>query len=156
MPPLVRVLALLLAPLSAACSSDDTPYLQVQGGGFVFNYRIAEATMSVVAVAVKPLPEGATVEASFTDPAGGPPIVLVEKATPAAVKYDFSTPPLSGIVAETDYPVIVRVVDAAGKELQKVETMFRSQLDQSVLPEKPLVVGPVYTPNPESGSKHGG
>ena len=74
---------LLLAVLvMAGCSSESGPYLELQGGGFIFNYRIAEATVGLVAVPVRALPEDATVEASFENPAGGPPIVLDEKVLP--------------------------------------------------------------------------
>ncbi len=33
--------------------------------------------------------------------------------------------------------------------MQTLETKMTSDTDQSLLPAKPLVVGPLYTPNPE-------
>jgi hypothetical protein len=149
-----RVLALgfvgaMLAAL-AACSDDSGPYLELQGGGFIFNYRIAEATMGLVAVPVRALPENATVEARFENPAGGPPIVLDEKALSTTAKFAFTTPPLTGIVADKDYKVTLRLLDADGKEVEKIEKNFRSQVDQAMLPEKPLTIGPGYTKNPDA------
>jgi hypothetical protein len=44
--------------------------------------------------------------------------------------------------------VTVRVLDAEGNAIQTVETKVHSDLDQSVLPKAPLVVGPGYTKNP--------
>ncbi|MET0173808.1 MAG: hypothetical protein ABW206_15545, partial [Agrobacterium vaccinii] len=36
-----------------------------------------------------------------------------------------------------------------GHVMQTIETSITSDTDQSMLPAKPLVVGPLYTPNPE-------
>lgn len=133
----------------SACSNENSPYVEVQGGGFMFNYRIAEATMGLVAVPLKEIPAGSVIEASFQNPAGGDPLLVTDNITPAKTKFSFTTPPLKGIEADKPYKVTLRLLDADGNELQKIEKDFRSKLDQSVLPDKPLVVGPVYTPNPE-------
>lgn len=45
-------------------------------GGFQFNYRIAEATGSLVVGSLRTLPANSIVEVNFENPAGGPPIVL--------------------------------------------------------------------------------
>ena len=143
------------AGLAPGCPRDGRllervgPYIELRGGGFLFNYRIAEATAGLVVVPLRTLPEGSTIETSFENPAGGPPIVLSEKVSPKQTKFDFTTPPLTGIKADKDYAVTVRLVDADGKELQRIDKMFHSQLDQSVLPPKPLTIGPGYTPNPQ-------
>ena len=63
-------------------------------------------------------------------------------------KLDFETEPLKGIVKDKDYPVTIRVVAKDGSELQKIEKVFRSDVDQSVLPSAPLTIGPGYTKNP--------
>ncbi len=47
------------------------------------------------------------------------------------------------------YRVTVRIKGPDGDILQTIETTIRSDTDQSALPAKPLVVGPLYTPNPE-------
>ncbi|MGO7565250.1 hypothetical protein ACC754_39630, partial [Rhizobium johnstonii] len=47
------------------------------------------------------------------------------------------------------YSVSVRLVDKDVKVLQELKTQFRSDLDQTVLPSKPLFVGALYDKNPE-------
>ena len=137
--------------LVAACSSEETgPYLEIQGGGFVFNYRIAEATAGVVAFPKRTLPDGGKIEATFENPAGGAPLVMTEPVVKDKKKYDLTTPPLSGVKAKTDYLMTIRLVDASGKEIEKIEKPLVSEIDQTVLPEKPLTVGPGYTKNPEA------
>lgn len=138
-------LTLMLA--LAACSG-DSPYVVVSGGGIIFNYRIAEATAGIVAEVARPLPKGGTVEASFENPAGGPPIVEAKAVTEERRRFSFVTPPLTGIKADTDYQVVVRVLDAGGTELQRTVTKVHSDLDQSILPKAPLTVGPGYARNP--------
>ena len=138
----------LIALLALAGCSGDSPYVVVSGGGIIFNYRIAEATAGIVAEVARPLPEGGTVEASFENPAGGAPIVESKPITGDRRRFSFITPPLTGIKANTDYQVVVRVLDADGTEVQKVETKVHSDLDQSVLPKVPLTVGPGYARNP--------
>lgn len=134
--------------LALAACSDERPYIAVSGGGFIFNYRLAEATAGIVAEAARPLPEGGVVEARFEDPAGGAPIVEAKRITDERRRFSFVTPPLTGIKADTDYLVVVRVLDAEGHELQRIEKTLRSELDQSVLPPVPLTIGPGYARNP--------
>jgi hypothetical protein len=140
--------ALTLVLLALAACSDDSPYVVVSGGGIVFNYRIAEATAGIVAEVARALPEGGVIEASFENPAGGPPIVEAKPVTEDRRRFSFVTPPLTGIKADTDYKVVVRVLDAEGEELQRVETKVHSDLDQSILPDVPLTLGPGYARNP--------
>lgn len=141
-------LAVLGAAASLAACSGDSPYVVVSGGGILFNYRIAEATAGIVAEVARALPEGGTVEASFENPAGGDPIVESKPVTEERRRFSFVTPPLTGIRADTDYKVVVRVLDADGTELQRVETKVHSDLDQSILPKAPLTLGPGYARNP--------
>ena len=145
-----RALGLVVLIALSACSG-DSPYVVVSGGGFIFNYRIAEATAGIVAEVARPLPEGGAVEASFENPAGGPPIVEAKPVTPDRRRFSFITPPLAGIKADTDYVVVVRVLDAEGKEVQRIDTKVHSDLDQSILPKAPLTFGPGYARNPAAG-----
>lgn len=138
----------LAALLGLAACSNDGPYVVVSGGGIIFNYRIAEATAGIVAEVARTLPEGGFIEASFQNPAGGADIVESKPVTPDRRRFSFVTPPLSGITADTDYKVVVRVLDANGEALQTVETHVHSDLDQSILPKAPLTVGPGYARNP--------
>jgi hypothetical protein len=128
--------------------SDNGPYLDISGGGFIFNYRVSEAYAGFIAAPLRTLPEHSRIEATFEDPAGGTPIVLTMDVVPARKEYSFSTPPLSGIKANTDYGVTIRLLAADGTEIEKIDKKFRSDVDESVLADKPLTVGPGYTKNP--------
>ncbi|MBN9020660.1 MAG: hypothetical protein J0H08_00855 [Rhizobiales bacterium] len=140
------ILALTALLALAACSDDR--YIVVSGGGIIFNYRIAEATAGIVAEVARPLPEGGFVEASFQNPAGGADIVESKPVSPDRRRFTFTTPPLTGIKADTDYAVVVRVLDANGEPVQTVTTSVHSDLDQSILPDAPLTIGPGYARNP--------
>jgi hypothetical protein len=146
--------ALLLAALLAGCGDDsdsgEAPYLEITGGGFVFNYRIAEAYYGFVARPLRSLPAGSRLEASFEDPAGGDAFVERQLAGDKAVRYSFRTPPLQGIKADRPYAVELRLIAADGSLLQSLHKTFSSQLDQDVNPDKPLTVGPGYHRNPEA------
>ena len=146
------IAALALVSLSA-CSDESGDYVKVGGGGFIFNYRIAEATAGVIAEPQRALPDGGKLEASFDNPAGGPPIVIAKAVTPDRKRYSFTTPPLEGVKADKPYQVIVRVLDSQGKALQTVDYQIKSDIDQSVLPKKPLTVGPAYDLNPDNLSQ---
>ncbi len=137
--------------LLAACSDKgDSNFLEIRGGGFMFNYRLAEATAGFVAVPLKGLPEGAAIEASFENPAGGAPLTMRQSAAATQKMFEFSTPPLTGVVKDKEYALTVKLVGADGKVLQEIDRKLKSSLDQSVLPEKPPTIGPGYTPNPDA------
>ena len=68
-------LVLLVAGLAAACTRQDAPYMDVIGGGFIFNYRLAIAFAGVVVVPLRPMPDKSEIEVSIENPAGGAPIV---------------------------------------------------------------------------------
>ena len=146
----VAALSLLAAAiLLANCSSEESgPYFKIAGGGFIFNYRIAEATAGVIVTPERTLPDGGSFEVTFDNPADGRPFVMTEPVSATKKRYDFTTPPLSGVKAKTDYVMTVRLFDASGKEVEVAEKVLRSDLDQTVLPDQPLTVGPGYTPNP--------
>jgi hypothetical protein len=144
---LAWVAVLAATGLFAGCSDQNSTYMDVTGGGFIFNYRIAEAFAGLVVTPRRPLPDKATIEVTMENPAGGDPIVMRQEPSRPG-KVDFITAPLQGIVADKEYAVTVRLVSADGAELQRIEKKFRSQLDQSVLPSAPLTVGPGYAKNP--------
>ncbi len=141
----VRGLALLALVLAASACVDHSRYLELGGGGFIFNYRDATATYGVVVVARRDPPSGATIAASFEDPAGGEPIVLSRSARKG--RMDFETPPLTGIKKGVPYHVVVVLHAADGAELARLEKDFQSDIDQSVMPERPLAIGPGYQKN---------
>ena len=134
----------------AACSNENGPYLEVGGGGFIFNYRLATAYAGMVVGPLRLLPENSTIEVTFENPAGGAQFVLTQQTAPETKRYTFTIEPLTGIKANVDYLATVRLLDAGGRELQRIEKKYRSEVDQAILPEKPLTIGPGYTPNPEA------
>jgi hypothetical protein len=141
---------LLLAAL-AACSEGDgeAPYLEFLGGGFIFNYRLAQAEYGFVLKRLRRMPDGTIIEARLENPAGGEPFVLRETATWDRLEYVFRSPPVHGVKANHDYRVDVRLIDgASGRVLATYTRTFRSDVDQSVLPERPPVVGPGYQAAP--------
>ncbi|MEQ1952898.1 hypothetical protein [Mesorhizobium sp. CN2-181] len=152
---LVRPLriAILLAAGFALASCRDTggegEYYRLDGKIFVFNYRVATATYLVNIAPVKPPAEGETAVVTFEDPAGGAPIVVREKIWPRLAKTTINSPPLRCVVKDRPYTVSIRIEDAGGAVKQTIETTITSSEDQDVLPDRPLVVGPLYTPNPE-------
>ena len=146
-----RALIALLALLALPACVDETQYLELAGGGFVFNYRNAEATWGVILVPRRDPPEGATIEATFENPAGGAPIVLARPARGGG-RIEFHTPPLRGIVKDRPYHVTVLLKSATGEELLRIEKDYASDLDQSVLPERPLAIGPGYQKNVDESS----
>ena len=142
------VLSILMLAACDGGESDDSPYLEFAGGGFVFNYRLATADYGFVARVLRTLPEGSVVEAEFEDPGGGAAIVLRQESKPGRRSYVFRTPELQGVRAGYDYQVVLRLVDAGGKAIADYRTSFRSSADQAVLPDRPTVVGPGHQPAP--------
>jgi len=147
-------LALALAGVLALAGCDDdsatgdAPYLEITGGGFVFNYRVADAYYGFVARPLRRLPAGGRLEASFEDPAGGAAHVEQQPVGENVLRYSFRSPPLRGIKADRPYEVELRLIAADGSVLQTAHKSFTSQLDQDVNPEQPLTVGPGYQKNP--------
>ena len=76
-------------------------------------------------------------------------LVTNEKIYPFWDKITLQSPALHCVKKDKPYAVNVRLVDARGETLQSLKTEVISSLDQSVMPGKPLVVGPLYTKNPE-------
>ena len=148
---IVRKIALLFLVLFlAGCGEDpNAPYLSFAGGGFVFNYRNAEAFYGFVAKPVRTLPEGGVIEAQFEVPGKPEPAIVQEKVVKGQVQYSFKSPLLTGIVAKHEYKVVLRLIDAQGKEIAQYEQKFHTDVDQSTLPNQPLVVGPGYQQNPD-------
>jgi len=145
---LLAVLTLALA--LAGCNESDTrPYLKFAGGGFIFNYRIGEAFYGFVAKPQKAIPEGAVLEARFEVPGSEQPFVQRQPAKSGMLRYSFRTPPLHGIVKNHKYQAELRVLAPGdGKVLASYTQSYYTNVDQRTLPDKPLVLGPGYTPNP--------
>lgn len=144
------LLLLLPAVLAAACSSEDKPYLQVQGGGIVFNYRIAQLTYGLVVRQLRPLPDGSVIEASFDLPGSAEKYVTVTPARAGTLQYSFESKPLSGARKGDKLTIRLRLLkQEKGEEIMRLERSFTVDIDQSSLPQKPLVTGPGYEPAPQ-------
>ena len=124
-------------------------YFQIAGKLFVFNYRVATATYLVNLKPVRPVGDGQTAVATFENPDGGEAIVVRQKIWPKLEKTTIESPSLRCVVKDRPYAVAIRIEDASGQTLQTIETTMTSSEDQSILPDRPLVVGPAYTPNPD-------
>jgi hypothetical protein len=135
--------------LLAGCQRESETLVDVSGHIFVFNYRVAIATYLVTLNKKAPIPEGAVAIAEFENPAGGDPLVVNEKIFPAWDKITLQSPPMS--LRQGEPPLFRRHTARrrTGKTLQSLKTMVTSDTDQTVMPAKPLVIGPLYTKNPE-------
>jgi hypothetical protein len=93
---------------------------------------------------------------SFQDPAGGDPIKVRQPIWPKLQHITLTSPPLTCVIKDKPYAVAIRIEDDKGALLQALDTTLTSSLDQSVLPDRPLVVGPVYELNKEMVGHVGG
>lgn len=140
-----RTAAFLIVLLLAACGEPEGDYVAVTGGGFIFNYRIAEAYYGLVAEPKRAVPAGTEFVAEFENPAGGEPLVVRRIPREGSRRISLNTPPLEGVVKDRDYRVVLSLMDPqTGAVIETHEKSFRSSLDQSVLPDAPLTVGPGY------------
>ncbi len=136
--------------LLAACGESDGPrnYLKITGGGIKFNYKVSQATMILMAQQTYPLPQGSKVEAQFDIPGTQTRQTVAWPAEQGKLVYGFESQPLKGITKDTPYKVTLLLVSADGKELDRKETTFESDVNQSDLPDQPLITGPAYA-NPQ-------
>ncbi|MBO6538562.1 MAG: hypothetical protein JJ969_04100 [Rhizobiaceae bacterium] len=147
----VVLVLLFLAGWLTRQDPDKQPYLDILGGGFVFNYRVADNFYGFTAIVKRPLESGSIIEAAFENPAGGDPIVVRERVSPMTDRYALRTPPLAGIEADKPYLVTIRVLDRlATKEIWSANRSYVSQIGQGKTPERALTVGPGYHVNPDN------
>jgi hypothetical protein len=143
------VAATMIGALSA-CQREKTEELfKLTGRIFVFNYRISEASYMVTIEQQKSIPDGMTIVTQFQDPTGGAPIEIVRTAWPKLKRVSLASPPIRCVKAGIAYAVDIAVKNASGDVVQKIATTVKSNIDQSILAAKPLLVGPVYEPNRE-------
>lgn len=130
----------------------DKPYLRILGGGFMFNYRVADVFYGFTAAVVRPLPTGSIIEASFEDPAGGADHVVRERVGTETERYSLRSPPVRGVEAGKPYRVAIRVLDREEKRvIWRHEVAYTSQISDEIVPDKPLTTGPGYHRNPDTG-----
>jgi hypothetical protein len=148
---MMRRLAMLCitALALAACQRQAENLVEVSGHMFVFNYRVASATYLVTLNRTAPIPDGTVAIAQFENPAGGDPLVIRERIFPVWDKITLQSPNIRCVRKDRPYQVEIRLVDSAGKTLQQLTTTLVSDVDQSVMPTRPLVVGSGYEKNPE-------
>jgi hypothetical protein len=146
--PLVAIA--LALPLLAGCQREKTagPY-EISGRLVVFNYRIARASFLVTLRKIGPVEDGATVTAAFDNPTQGAPVMVDRKVFPNQDQLSLETGLLHCIVKDKPYNVAIRVTAKNGDLLQTLATTVVSSQDQTVLPAEPLVIGPLYDPNPK-------
>ncbi|MFN3636496.1 MAG: hypothetical protein ACK4UZ_12255 [Rhizobium rhizophilum] len=138
-----------LASLAGCQREDLDEPLKLSGKVFIFNYRVAQATYVVTLTRNGPLPEPSFAETTFENPAGGAPLVTRAKIFPFWEKVSLESPPVYCVVKDHPYAVSIRILDGSDKVLQTIDTTLTSSLNQTIMPGKALVVGPVYTPNPD-------
>lgn len=143
------LLCILLTAAGCRDSGPGSAPFEVRGRLVVFNYRVARATFLINIGPLRPVEEELTAVAAFENPAGGKPIVVRQKIWPLADKTTIESPPLTCIVKDRSYAVAIRIEAADGTVRQTIDTTLISSQDQDVLPDQPLVVGPLYTPNPD-------
>ncbi|NTF31428.1 hypothetical protein [Rhizobium skierniewicense] len=145
-----RLVTLMTAALLlAACQREEQrDVVSVSGRMFVFNYRVATATYLVTLQPTSPIKDGSTIEASFENPRGGGPFTITEKLFPKNLRIVLQSPPVECVREGRPYAVTIRIRAPDGHVMQTIDTSVTSDTDQSLLPAKPLVVGPLYTPNP--------
>lgn len=145
---MLKTMTTLLCMGVAACSGpegENRPYIEFIGGGFIFNYRLAEADYGFVAGVKRPIPAGTILEAEFENPAGGESIIVRQTAKWRRTSFTFLTLPLQGIKANRDYHVELRLVNPATSQvIGRYTKTYRSDVDQDILPKTPPVVGPGY------------
>ncbi|MCW2306988.1 hypothetical protein [Rhodobium gokarnense] len=127
------------------------PYLQIQGGGFIFNYRVAEMFYGFTARIMRPISVGTVIEATFEDPAGGDPIVVAQRIGSRVPTVMVRSPAVHGVEKGKPYDVTIRLLDRDdGTEMARYQRSFSSNIGEEVMPKKPLTIGPGYhRPPPE-------
>lgn len=143
------LLLTLAAALPGCQRQEEAGPLVLSGRLFVFNYRVAIATYLVTLSRSAALPEGSIIEATFENPQKAAPLVLRQKVFPVETRITLQSPPVHCVVKDRPYAVGIRLFAADGRLLQSLETTVTSSDDQTILPAKPLVVGPLYAPNPD-------
>jgi hypothetical protein len=145
-----RTLVVLAACLTLAGCRDESrlSYLELSGRNFIFNPRVNSATYVVTLAVLKDIPQGSRITARFENPAGGAALVVEKKVFPDQPKIALESDNLTCVKAGRRYAFSVSLLDGNGQELQKIDSSLESSLDQTVMPDAPLVVGPAYDKNP--------
>ncbi|MBG1233740.1 hypothetical protein [Aestuariivirga litoralis] len=136
-----------MALLTGCFDSGPKSYLKIAGGGLQFNYRVSEMSMVVIAQQVSPLPAGSIVEAQFDIPGTQTRESVTLPSMEGKLTYRLQSQKLFNIKKGGEYKVSLLLRDKSGAEIDREETAFHSDVDQSTLPDKPLVDDLAFTPN---------
>jgi hypothetical protein len=142
-------LAVVVMALAGCQRETEGKLVELSGRMFVFNYRVATANYLVTLRKLGPLPEGSIATAEFENPQGGEALTTREKIFGVDDKIVLQSPHVRCVRKDHAYAVTIRVLDQSGDILQEIETSITSDVDQSVMPTRPLVIGPGYEANPE-------
>ena len=121
----------------------------------LFHVNMAAGTVLVM-VQVGALGAGLPAVASFETPAGGDPVAVRQQLWPHLAKPVLESDPVQCVLKGRTYSVEIRIEDESGAVRQVLKTEMESSLDQEILPDRPLVVGPVYMPNPDLAGRPDG
>ncbi|MGL4489285.1 MAG: hypothetical protein ACRCU5_07565 [Rhizobiaceae bacterium] len=147
---LLRILMLAVLVFASGCREQaGDEYVTLTGRIFIFNYRIAQANYVVTLAKLKPTPEGARVVGRFDDPAGGDRLVIEKKIWTNNDKIVLESEALRCVVKDKPYHFDVEIRGPDNALLQTLSGTIVSTLDQDVLPDRPMLVGPAYTRNPD-------
>ena len=128
-----------------------TTKLVFAGGGFLYNYRIAETRYGLSMRVVNPVPIGTHLEVTFENPAGGDPFIVTRSLGTEPGLVGVESPALPDVATGRDYAVVIRLRDRDTNEvLETHERRFSTNIDPSVMPKKPLTIGPGYHRNPDN------
>lgn len=135
----------------------EKPFLNFAGGGFIFNYRVAEVFYGFTVHVTKPLQSGSIIEAEFENPKDGSRIVVSTRVNPRTTRYSLHTPSVRGVKAGKPYKVVVSLYDFRHQTLiERHEKTYASQISDDIVPERPLTIGPGYhIPPDQLGRKSG-
>ena len=121
------------------------PYLKILGASFIFNYRVSDVYLGFTAVPDKPIPVGSVLEVTFENPAGGGPFVSRRGIGLPDRRISIRSPSLRGVKAHQPYEIRLRLFQPGKPEpIWQHSFVVRSNIDDSVVPDAPLVVGPGY------------
>lgn len=148
-----RALALVamlagMAVLGACRDTSKQALFEISGRLVVFNYREATLTYVVTLNPLKPIEAGQIITTTMDNPAGGELLVFSQELFVGHAKVTIESPALECVVKDRPYKVAIVVRSRDGKVLQTIETTMVSAQNQDMLPDRPLVVGPGYDPNP--------
>lgn len=142
----LATLSVLLALVFAGgCQREAEEHVSINGKVFIFNIRVARAFYMLTLNRLPSTPDDAVVTAEFEDPAGGPVLIKEQKVFPKMTRIDLQSPDIDCVVAGKPYRIHIVLRNAEGRELQTIDTTLTSTLDSTMLPEKALFEGPVYT-----------